>query len=264
LTGPHREDEDEPVRVVVLTDRSSRGVTILEALAGAGIRIEAIIIDAGRRPVSHEVKRAVRMVRSGGIRETSHRIRRRLQRLVKALFRASREVDFYRAFSEVVEEVPNANADECERLLRALAPDVIVLGPSGILKPHILSIPSIGVLNPHPGLLPDYRGVDVIPWALYNGDQLGVTVHFVDPGVDTGDIVAQRRMDVQPGDTLASLRQRADRMLGELMVNVLLELAESTQIDRRPQDRGSGRLYRRMPPDLKNEVKAKLSAVKRT
>jgi methionyl-tRNA formyltransferase len=228
-------------------------------LARAGIRIEAIIIDADQRPVSHQAKRAVRMVASRGIRESSYRIRRRLQRLAAARRGPRREVDFYRAFSEVVEEVPNANAAECERRLTSLAPDVIVLGGSRILKAHILSVPSIGVLNPHPGLLPAYRGVDVIPWALYNGDPLGVTVHFVDPGIDTGDIVAQRRMDVQPGDTLASLRRRADRMLGQLMVEVLSKLAVSGQIDRRPQDRASGRLYRLMPQNLKEEVKAKLS-----
>jgi folate-dependent phosphoribosylglycinamide formyltransferase PurN len=264
MRGGAGSGEDKPVRVVVLTDRSARGVAILEALTSASIRIEAIIIDAGRRPVIREVKRAVRILRSGGIRETRLRIQRRLQRLVEALRGTRREVDFYRAFSDVVKEVPNANADECERLLRSLAPDVIVLGPSRILKPHILRIPSIGVLNPHPGLLPQYRGVDVIPWALYNGDPLGVTVHFADPGVDTGDIVAQRRIAVQPGDTLASLRRRADAILGELMVKVLSELAASRQIDRRPQDPGSGRLYRRMPHDLKEEVKAKLSEVKPT
>jgi methionyl-tRNA formyltransferase len=252
------------MRVVVLTDRSPRGVAILEALTRAGIRIEAIIIDVDRLPVSHQAKRAVRMVSSRGIRESSYRIRRRLQRLAKARRGARREVDSYRSFSEVVEAVPNANAPECECRLTSLAPDVIVLGGSRILKPHILSIPNIGVLNPHPGLLPAYRDVDVIPWALHNGDPLGVTVHFVDPGIDTGDIVAQRHIEVQPGDTLASLRRRADTLLGKLMVEVLSDLAVSGHIDRRRQDRAAGRPYRLMPQDLKGAVKAKLSEVKGT
>lgn len=247
------------MRVVVLTDRSSRGVVILEALAGAGVRVDAIIIDADRIPLRHQAKKAVRMVRSRGIRESSYRIRRKLHRVAAALRGTRREIGFYRAFSEVVEEVPDANAVECERLLRSLAPDVIVLGPSRILRPHILSVPTIGVLNPHPGLLPAYHGVDVIPWALYNGDPLGVTVHFVDPDIDTGDIVAQRHVEVQTGDTLASLRRRADRMLGQLMVEVLSELAATGQIVRRPQDRAAGRLYRLMPQHLKEAVKAELS-----
>jgi methionyl-tRNA formyltransferase len=157
-----------------------------------------------------------------------------------------------------VREVADANEAECERLLKSLAPDLLVLGTSRILRPHILSIPRVGVLNPHPGLLPDYRGVDVIPWAIYNGDPVGVTIHFVDRGIDTGDVVAQRRFEVRPGDTLASLRRRADAMLGELMARAVSQLVTSGHVERRSQQTGAGRLFSQMPLGLKEKVKAKL------
>jgi methionyl-tRNA formyltransferase len=249
------------VRLVVLTNRSPRGVVLLEALSRADIRIDAIIIDADRPSARDQANRARRMVASRGIGETSNRIRRKMRRVLTGHRGHGREIGFYRAFSEVVKEVPNANAAECERLLRSLVPDVIVLGGSRILKPHIVRVPRIGVLNPHPGLLPAYRGVDVIPWALHNEDPLGVTVHFVDPGIDTGDIVAQRPFSVQPGDTPSSLKRRADMILGQLMAEVVSELAESGRLERRPQERGVGRLYSLMPQDLKAGVKANLESM---
>lgn len=248
------------MRVVVLTNRSARGVAIIEALARTGISMDAIVVDADKLAMHAQAKKARRVIASRGVAETSYRIRRKLQRVRARLRKTERDLGFYREFSEAVVEVPNANAAECERVLRSLAPDVIVLGGARILKEHILRIPTIGVLNPHPGLLPAYRGVDVIPWAIYKGDPIGVTVHFVDPGVDTGDIVAQHRLPVHPGDTLRSLKRRADRMLGELMAEILSDLAASGQVERHSQE-SSGHLYSLMPPDLKAQVKAKLKAM---
>lgn len=250
------------MRIAVLTNRSTRGVAIIEALTEAGISIHAIIIDSDRFAVRAQARKAARLVAKRGISETLYRTRKGVKRALAAIRRSERELDFYLRFSPVVEEVPNANGPESERLLKSLAPDLLVLGGSRILKPHILSIPRIGVLNPHPGLLPAYRGVDVIPWAVYNGDPLGVTVHFVDPGIDTGDIVAQRQFEVQPGDSLGSLKKKADALLGQLMAEVVSQLTRG-ELTRTPQDRGVGRLYSLMPPDLKAQLKAKLQAMNR-
>jgi methionyl-tRNA formyltransferase len=248
------------MRIVVLTTSSRRGGVIIEALARAGIRIEAIIVDRDRPAGRDQTSRTIRMLRSRGPVETSRRLIRRLRRRFGKHRDTEREASVYGAVAETVREVADANAPECERLLKALAPDLLVLGPSRILRPHILSIPRVGVLNSHPGLLPDYRGLDVIPWAIYNGDPLGVTIHFVDPGIDTGDVVAQRRFEVRPGDTLASLRRKADAIMGELMAEVVSELAALGHVERRPQEKGAGRLYSLMPLGLKEDVKAKLQA----
>lgn len=51
-----------------------------------------------------------------------------------------------------------------------IKPDIIVLGGSSIIRENIIKIPKIGILNAHPGLLPKYREVDVIQWAIYNVD----------------------------------------------------------------------------------------------
>lgn len=68
-----------------------------------------------------------------------------------------------------------------------------------IMKPKILEIPKFGILNVHPGVLPHYRGVLAPFYALKNGDEkLGVTVHWIDEGIDTGNILHIDYLDADP------------------------------------------------------------------
>ena len=173
--------------------------------------------------------------------------------------RAIRNKSFVRAFPGDVFEVADPNSDEGVKLLKDLAPDVIVLGTTRILKPSVISTPSIGVLNPHPGLVPDYRGVDVLYWALHNGDPLGVTIHFVDVGIDTGPIVAQCTLKLQPGDTMQSLKRRAASLLGELMTGAIRQLIDTGHLETVSQPHGRARTYTRMAPKLKQQVELRLA-----
>ena len=72
--------------------------------------------------------------------------------------------------------------------------------------------------------------------------------------------MAQRRFEVRLGDTLASLRRRADAIMGELMAETVSQLAASGHVERHSQQKGAGRLFSQMPSGLKEEVKAKLQA----
>ena len=82
---------------------------------------------------------------------------------------------------------------------RALAPDLLVLVGADIVPRPLLEIPRLGSLNPHYGLLPRYRGMNVTEWSIYHDDPVGVTVHAVDPGIDTGPIHLRRTIAVKPG-----------------------------------------------------------------
>ena len=81
-------------------------------------------------------------------------------------------------------------------LLDKIKPDVIAFTGGGLIRKDALSIPSIGVLNCHSGILPHYRGMDVVEWALAEEhfDQVGLTLHLMDSGVDTGPILLQRHL----------------------------------------------------------------------
>jgi methionyl-tRNA formyltransferase len=80
--------------------------------------------------------------------------------------------------------------------LAALRPDMMVVAAYGkILPREVLSLAPLGCYNVHASLLPAYRGAAPIQWAIINGeDHTAVTVHFVDEGIDTGDILVQKKV----------------------------------------------------------------------
>jgi phosphoribosylglycinamide formyltransferase-1 len=108
-------------------------------------------------------------------------------------------------------------------ILREANVDLVVLaGFMRILGPVFLAAYPRRILNVHPSLLPKHRGANAAAQALAAGDQVtGCTVHHVDEGVDTGEIIAQREVPVQPGDTAESLQARIQSAEHELLPSVI-------------------------------------------
>ena len=88
-------------------------------------------------------------------------------------------------------------------LLRSLQPDLMITIGAPLLKPHIYSIPQVGTINIHFGIAPYYRGEETLFWPLYYRDeqQIGVTIHQIDSGIDTGPMLAQGFAAVDAEDT---------------------------------------------------------------
>ncbi len=131
----------------------------------------------------------------------------------------------------------NVNSPESIAQLRSWRPDLIVVVAYGqILKPALLAIPARGCLNVHASLLPRYRGAAPIQWAIARGEtQTGVTTMFMDAGLDTGDIIAQRMEPISAEDTAATLHTRLACLGAELLMSTL-EAVRRGQVPRRPQD----------------------------
>jgi len=93
----------------------------------------------------------------------------------------------------VTEWVYSANSNECQTLLKTINPQVVVLSGTRILSAETLNCLTVPFVNIHAGITPFYRGVHGGYWALANNDptNCGVTVHLVDSGIDTGNILAQ-------------------------------------------------------------------------
>lgn len=108
--------------------------------------------------------------------------------------------------SDRIERVRSVNDPETVELLQAIRPRVVVLSGTRIVAARVLEAVDGVVLNLHAGITPAYRGVHGGYWALADGrpDLCGATVHVVDAGVDTGSIVAQRRIHPGPGDSFAT------------------------------------------------------------
>src|SRR6266542_1696314 len=121
--------------------------------------------------------------------------------------------------------------------IRALKPDVIVVMAYGQILPRgVLEIPKIACLNLHASLLPRWRGAAPIQAAIAAGDrETGITVMYMDEGLDTGDILLQRTIDILPGDTGGSLHDRLARVAPEALLEALQMLAKGNA-PRIPQD----------------------------
>jgi len=145
--------------------------------------------------------------------------------------------------------VANHNGEACFSLLQKYQPELLVLGGTRIIKERILSIPSKGTLNAHPGLLPWLRGSASVGWALYKDMPIGATVHFIDPGIDTGDIVYREELTVVHGDTYESLNGKVSRLAAKLMVQAVKDVAEG-KVVRIQQDFSEGETFRVIPEDL--------------
>ena len=107
--------------------------------------------------------------------------------------------------------------------MKQLQPDLIAVVAYGQILPRsILDLPRFGCLNVHTSLLPKYRGAAPIQWALLNDDpETGVTIMKIDAGLDTGDILAQEKTPIQPGDTAETLQDRLGKMGAGLLVKTI-------------------------------------------
>ena len=103
--------------------------------------------------------------------------------------------------AEPIASLNRVNSEESLVTLRSSAPDLVLsIRYGGILREEAIAIPRLGVINLHSGLLPAYRGVMATFRALLAGDtEIGTTIHTItDPGIDTGDIIAETRLAVDP------------------------------------------------------------------
>ena len=104
-----------------------------------------------------------------------------------------KEVDFDR---EKTVEIASINSDEGRQLLKKLNPDIVVIVTTRILSKKTLECVNAKFINIHAGITPLYRGLHGAYWALINNDKdnCGVTVHLVDEGIDTGNILYQENI----------------------------------------------------------------------
>jgi methionyl-tRNA formyltransferase len=146
--------------------------------------------------------------------------------------------------------VHNMNEPGAVEILRGLAPDLLFcVGWTQLLKTPVLEIPKIGCLGFHASLLPYYRGRAPVNWAIINGEkQTGNTLMFLDEGVDTGDILAQRAFPIADHDTCATIYERVAISEDE-MIREVMPLIHEGRMPRRPQDHAAATVMPRRRPE---------------
>jgi methionyl-tRNA formyltransferase len=158
-------------------------------------------------------------------------------------------------------EVDSINSEESVRLLREQKIDLYVYAGAGILKKSLIESAPLGVLNVHMGLLPAYRGMNVSEWAAWNRDPVGCTVHLIDAGIDTGDILLTREVDVSDATNAGELRSLVDQSQIELLGEVLQYVLMTGKLPpRRSQAASEGLQYFTMHPVLVDALNQRLAA----
>jgi len=151
-------------------------------------------------------------------------------------------VEAARARGIEVLQAPTLKAPVVEEELRGAGPDVAVVVAYGkLIPPELLGLPRLGFVNLHPSLLPRHRGPSPIQWALVCGDRTtGVTTMQLDEGMDTGPILLQRRVQIDPKDTAETLAPRLAGIGAELILETLAGLERGDVVPRpQPPDGGN-------------------------
>ena len=188
-----------PARVVVLVSGSGTLLqALLDAAAEPGFPAQVVAVGADRTDIEGLARAERRAVPTFGLRVADH--------------------------------VDRAAWDDA--MAKAVAehrPDLVIsAGFMKILGPGFRDTIGCPMINTHPALLPAFPGVRPVADALGYGVKVtGATVHLVDDGVDTGPVLAQRAVEVRPGDTVESLHERIKIEERRLLVSTVAALAQS-------------------------------------
>jgi hypothetical protein len=215
--------------VVAYTTRVSPTFAALgERWRARGVAPARVIIEAGRRPWM--LSRAVSAIRR----------------------RTDDAAGLCRRFGWPYTPVTTMNTDAAVAAAARVRPDLAVNAGAGLLRRSILQVPRLGTLGMHMGLLPAYRGMNVAEWAALDRDAVGCSVFWIDEGVDTGDIVATRRVDVHGVRSISELRSRADTVQIALLDEIAAAMLDGRPIPHATRQRlEDGRQFYRMHPDLR-------------
>jgi folate-dependent phosphoribosylglycinamide formyltransferase PurN len=167
-----------------------------------------------------------------------------------------------------ITKVENFHSEASKRLLRESNADIGILYGTNIIKESVFSIPRLGSINIHQGLAPYYRGGPSVFWELFNDEnEVGVTVHFVAAKVDTGDLVLQKKFQLQYDFDkyqldyerfLEDFRTSLNIPMVEMIAEAVSRIADGTE-QRIKQDLSLGKRYR-LP--IKSEKDAMLRVLK--
>ena len=127
---------------------------------------------------------------------------------------------------------------EAFEAMKKLAPDLAILAfVTDIVPGRVLELPRLGSICYHPSLLPKHRGASAINWAVIEGDsKTGLTIFWVDEGIDTGDILLQKEVEIGPDDTTGTVYFNKLYPLGIEAIVEAVDLIAAGKAPRIPQD----------------------------
>jgi methionyl-tRNA formyltransferase len=228
------------MRIVVLSSETPGNTWLVNQFFS---RHEIVAMVLERRPlaatVEQKTERRQKMIRRYGIARTVNKLlfNQLRSRFLSAsdartinenFFPGGAPMRYLRQVPTLV--APNINDRTVVEFIQRQAPDLLAVCGTSVLKPEVFTLAPKGAINIHTGITPEYRSADPIFWALYHGepDKVGVTIHYIDKGIDTGSIIHQEPVPVYASDSLASISVRCIRRGAELYSRALSEIENGT------------------------------------
>jgi len=151
------------------------------------------------------------------------------------------------------QEVPHINHPKVSAIAEKLNPDLIAVFGTSLIKGELLEKGRLGIVNLHGGLSPEYRGADCTFWALYNQEpeKVGCTIHYINAGIDTGDLIAHIRPEVKETDDELTLFWRGIRDSTDVFTELLDLLEKGEQFG--ATQNSKGQLYQVKDRQLAHE-----------
>lgn len=195
-----------------------------------------------------------RRVRDRADHEIVRRIRARRERALDDRLRPGPD-EF-----EPTLEIPRnrVNGPEVIEFLRRQCPDLLVVSGAPILRSRVFDLAPLGSINVHLGIAPAYRGQDTLFWAVRrrDWDGVGVTLHRIDSGVDTGRVLAYGYPELYPDDDEVSIAGKCAHLAAELLGELLQAAARGPLAGTAQRD--EGRTYRASERSIGAEIAAVL------
>lgn len=140
-------------------------------------------------------------------------------------------------------EVPHINHPDVLKIVEKHQPDLIAVFGTSLIKGELLEKGRLGIVNLHGGLSPEYRGADCTFWALHNEEpeKVGCTIHYINAGIDTGDLIAHVSPEIKPTDDELTLFWRAVADSTEVFQELLDRLEKGEKFG--ASQTAKGRLY---------------------
>jgi methionyl-tRNA formyltransferase len=125
----------------------------------------------------------------------------------------------------VTKKVNVLNSDDTLNFIRENNIKYLVNCGAGIFRKKLIRADGLYILNAHAGKLPEYRNMNVVDWALYNGDPVVGTIHLIDEGIDTGPVLVEKELNLSGHKDLISAREAAFDQVIRMAGNALLDFA---------------------------------------
>ena len=219
------------LKVVFLVGQDSRSTreSIESVCRLSGLELVAVLVDTDVVPFKRRRKNLLRNIRLNGWSYPAFRIvdaictimgravenaaisRDEVRRVLKKAFPETcfSLEELGKKYGMPIRAVGSLNSPEAIRALNECNADLGIVVGTRILKPTTFSVPRMGCINLHKGKVPEYRGMPPGFWEMYDGAaSAGVTVHFVDQGLDTGDIIATGAVPILKNETPDTLLEK--------------------------------------------------------